>query len=305
MCKKVFFAILLISLVMLTALPTTAQSGIEANKALIQRFIDEIWTKNNLKAADEIIADNFVAHFTDQPDADWKTYADNTLGWLAGAFTKGKLVPMVMIAEGDWVAFAMLWGGTSSEGKEILVSDIDFFRIENGKIVEFWPASNTLSMNQQFGWMPATGEVTPDKPWDVKLEPNSASPAELKTRLLIDTLATNSHDMEQILNDYTPTAVLHWIPAGVELKGSKALRESWETTPMEHRIAPRIMVVEGNLAATRYTIFPYMESVPGLRAEMTVLDRFEGDKIAEEWAFWDEATLRLQQDAAATEAVSK
>jgi predicted ester cyclase len=278
---------------------------IMANKALVQRFADDIWIKGDLKVVDEIITDDFVANFTDKQDEDWKTYETNTLGWISAQFPTVKIITMVMIAEGDWVASAILWGGTPTGGKEIQVSDIDFYRIENGKIAEFWPVSNTVSMNRQFDPASASGEVTADKPWDVKLEPNSASPAELRMRLLIDTLATNSHDVDQILNDYTPEAVLHWIPMGLELKGSKALRESWDTTPEQHRLAPRIIVAEGNLAATRYTMLPYVEGVPALRTELAVINRFEGDRIAEEWAIWDDATLQLQLEAAFAQPASK
>lgn len=274
-------------------------ADIAANKAVIQRYTDEIWVKGNLKAADDIIAGDFLAHFTDKPDEDWNTYATNTIGWIREQFSTVKIVSMAMIAEGDWVASAGLWGGTpTAGGKEILVSDIDFFRIENDKIAEFWALSNTVSMNQQFGFTPANGEVAAEKPWNVMVEPATASPAEIKARLFVDTLATNFHDVNQVLDDYTPDAAIHWISANVELKGSAALREAWDTTPIQHRVAPRIIVVEGNLSATRYTMFPYMEGGPALRTEMAVFNRFEGDKMAEEWAIWDEATLQLQQESA-------
>jgi hypothetical protein len=46
----------------------------EANKALVRRVIDEIWTAGNLELIDELYAEDFRCHF--EPGDDWRGRAD-------------------------------------------------------------------------------------------------------------------------------------------------------------------------------------------------------------------------------------
>ncbi len=301
-------AILLLDL--LGVMPAAAQEvDLEANKALVKRFVEEFWNAGNLSVANELVSDDFMAHFADKHDEDWDTYLINTWSWLRTVFPDMAVIPTVMIADGDMVATAGLWGGSFTGGEDfdliptgeaIWVSNMDFFRIENGKIAELWDVSNTISMSEQFGFVESEDEVKAEVAWDVTFEPSNVFPEERRMQFLADTLAVNSLDVDQLVGGYTADAKIHWIPMGVELEGLEALRESWAATPPQHRIAPRITVMEGNLAATLYTMFPYVEGVPGLRTEMAVLNRFEGDKMAEEWAIWDEIGL-IEQLTGSTE----
>lgn len=300
--KKYLFIVTLLILACLT-LPMLAQEDMAANKAVVTRFIEEVWNGGDLTVANEIIHENFVAHFTNSPDEDWEAYVANTWTPFRSIFPDITVKPTVMMADGDMVAMAGRWGGTFSGGEdmglsptdqEVWVSSVEFYRVEDGRIAEFWDVSNMRSYDEQVGVVDTEGEVQPEVAWDVSLEPTNILPEERRLRLLEDTLAVNSFDVDQVVEDYTPDATLHWIPMGVELEGSAALRESWEMTPPQHRLAPRLIVAEGNLTATLYTMFPYVEGVPGLRTEMAVLNRFEGDKMAEEWAIWDDVALMAQ-----------
>jgi predicted ester cyclase len=69
-----------------------------------------------------------------------------------------------IIAEGDYVMIRWDWSfdntkdimGIPATGKRISeIKGIDLFRIENGKISEFWQYFNEMSFMQQMGAIPA------------------------------------------------------------------------------------------------------------------------------------------------------
>ena len=70
-----------------------------------------------------------------------------------------------MLIEGDKVAVRATFGGTHTgdlmgippTGKEIKGEGILIYRIENEKIVEFWPAFDQLTIMQQLGVIPPMG----------------------------------------------------------------------------------------------------------------------------------------------------
>ena len=79
------------------------------NKALVQHFVGEFWSRGNLNAADELMAPDVVIH---QPEvggvAGLKVF--NTM--LRRAFPDWYSTPEEMIAEGDYVAERWTGRGT-------------------------------------------------------------------------------------------------------------------------------------------------------------------------------------------------
>jgi len=135
----------------------------ETNKALTRRFYQEIVNQKQLAVADELVADNFVAH--DLPaglppgPAGLKIF----VGVFHSAFPDGQLSINQMIAEGDTVATRLTFHGTHTgefqgiapTGKAVAVPVLDVVRIVDDKAVELWGGPNQLSLLQQLGVIPS------------------------------------------------------------------------------------------------------------------------------------------------------
>ena len=134
----------------------------DTNKALVRRFVDEIFIQGRHDSVDELVADDFVAHTwpspTGDPKADLKSAIDRAAKGLADpVFTIDD-----MIAEGDQVAARVTSGarhvgeimGMPPSGKRYEIQEIHIFRIRDGKVVEHWHQLDTLGMMQQLGALP-------------------------------------------------------------------------------------------------------------------------------------------------------
>jgi predicted ester cyclase len=81
------------------------------------------------------------------------------------AFPRYWLKAEDLVVEGDKVAVRASFGGThqgdlmgiAPTGKEISGNGIFLYRIENEKVVEFWPAFDQLTVLQQLGAIPPPG----------------------------------------------------------------------------------------------------------------------------------------------------
>jgi predicted ester cyclase len=129
----------------------------------------ELWN-GNLSIADEIIAPNFVAHFAPVGNSPGEVRGPDGLkqwiGGSVGAFTDysftttvGPLTEDDLIA-GRWLFRATYQGGMPGAspvavGKQVEYAGMDLFRVEAGKIVEYWLCADTLQLLQQVGMIPS------------------------------------------------------------------------------------------------------------------------------------------------------
>ena len=135
------------------------------NKALVRRFVDEFWNGGNLLAADEMMAADAVVH---EPvigtPADLKTL----VGDFRTAFPDWHSTVEEMIVEGDRVAERWTGRGTHRgefqgippTGNQVAVPGVVFYRIADGKIVEFRGQFDRMSLMQQLGVVPSMGGLT-------------------------------------------------------------------------------------------------------------------------------------------------
>jgi steroid delta-isomerase-like uncharacterized protein len=134
----------------------------EENKALVQRWFDEVWNKGRADVIDEIFAADGIAHGlsddTSQPiigPHEFKPFH----GLLRGAFPDIQVVIEDMIAEGDKVAArCSVRGKHSGDHLGIAASNapveftgVAIVRIRDGKIVEAWNNFDFMRMNKQIG----------------------------------------------------------------------------------------------------------------------------------------------------------
>ncbi len=137
--------------------------SIEENKALVQRFVEEVWNKGNLAAADEFLAANSVGHDPDAPGlAPGVEGFKQVFTMFRTAFPDLHVTVEDMIAEGDKVVSRTTARGThkgelmgiAPTGKQVTVAEIRIHRIAGGKIVEHWGIVDKLSLMQQLGVVP-------------------------------------------------------------------------------------------------------------------------------------------------------
>jgi steroid delta-isomerase-like uncharacterized protein len=120
----------------------------ERNKAIVRRYIDEVWNKGNMAVVDELVAANAVDHDPNNPPGlppgaeGVKKHATA----MRAALPDTHITVDDMIAEGDkvvtrWTARATHKGplmGIAPTGKHVTVSGIWIDRIADGKIAEEW-----------------------------------------------------------------------------------------------------------------------------------------------------------------------
>jgi predicted ester cyclase len=140
-------AIALVSFMVLT-LSAKAQSS-EENKKVITRYLLEIFNGRKLDLVGEVFPEKFVRHDLNDSTDTWMTIADQQkrLSDLFQAFPDFYYTIGDIMAEGDKVVVRAVWHGTQKGSFmkiEPLVNRIDsvseiiFYRLEKGKIVERW-----------------------------------------------------------------------------------------------------------------------------------------------------------------------
>ena len=134
----------------------------EENKELVRRFVEEFWNEGNAAAADELMAEDAEIHMPtgELVDLDGlKGFA----GAFRGAFPDWHSAFEELIAEGDRVAERWTGRGThrgelqgiAPTDRRIEVPGSVFYRIVDGKIVEFRGQLDMMSLMQQLGAIPS------------------------------------------------------------------------------------------------------------------------------------------------------
>lgn len=138
--------------------------GLEENKAVVRRFVEEIFVHGGEAAVDELVAEDFVGHTwpsTGDPRGDLKRAIERVGAGLAdGTFTVED-----MIAEGDRVAVRLTASATQvgpfmdlpPSGRRYTIGEIHIFRVRDGMVVEHWHQFDQLGMMRQLGALPGQG----------------------------------------------------------------------------------------------------------------------------------------------------
>ena len=135
------------------------ETNTKANKAVVQRYIDEIQNGHSLKAIDDVFSEGFVDHTA----SGGGVFVGGVEGLKQGYATFLKAFPDLhatveeMIAEGDKVvAYKTLkgthshdWLGIPATGKRIEFKIISIYQIKNDKITEFWGLQDEMTLRQQ------------------------------------------------------------------------------------------------------------------------------------------------------------
>jgi steroid delta-isomerase-like uncharacterized protein len=139
----------------------------ETNKAIIRRYIDQMWNNGGLDLAEEFFVENVFPHRVPAvPGLEALELVKDGIATVHAAFPDLQITLHDLIAEGDLVVNR--WSGTATHqgelmgipgsGDQITISGVGIHRMVNARIVELWNFTDNLSLMQQIGAIPMPEE---------------------------------------------------------------------------------------------------------------------------------------------------
>ena len=129
------------------------------NKALVERFYEQVWRNGNLDVADELFADDYVRHDFRPGNPAGPEGQKEIARAFRVAFPDLSFEIDFVLADGDFVAGRWTasgthlgpWAGVEPTGKPMRFSAINVFRFSDGKVVELWNHRDDLGLMEQLG----------------------------------------------------------------------------------------------------------------------------------------------------------
>lgn len=137
----------------------------EDNKALAQRWLEEVWNKGDLSLIDELIAPNYVLHDPTRPGLKGRAGIKESIAMFRTAFPDLHFTIEDQVAEREKIVTRYTVQGTHlgplmgipATGKQGIITGIDIYRITDGQIEEAWSNWDTLGLLQRMGVIPPMG----------------------------------------------------------------------------------------------------------------------------------------------------
>ena len=134
------------------------------NKALVRRFFEVGPSRGDLRAARELLANDFALHVP-LPCSPGVQGIIEVISACRAAFEHLDVTVEDMVAEGDRVAARFTargihrgdFMGLTATERSITMTGIEIFRIENGSIAELWGEANLVGLMGQLGILPSSG----------------------------------------------------------------------------------------------------------------------------------------------------
>ena len=137
-----------------------ADTPAEENRAVVMRYIEEVWNRHDLDAIDGLVSSEYVNHA-----ASTEEYrhggARHIWEWILSVFPDHRFDVEDVAADGETVAVRGTMEGTH-EGELMGIAPTDkrvnaqqshWFRVVDGKLAEHWAVRDDLVMLQQLGVM--------------------------------------------------------------------------------------------------------------------------------------------------------
>jgi len=134
---------------------------IEANKAVIRRYKEDILNSRDLAALDVIVAEDYLDHAAFPAQGNGRAGLKQRVAYLFDAFDPHWTVHDI-VAERDIVV--VRWShsgihrgeflGLLPTGREFTMRGIDVYRVTAGKMSEHWNVVDMFGLYQQLGLLP-------------------------------------------------------------------------------------------------------------------------------------------------------
>ena len=135
----------------------------ETNKAIVSRYIEQVWNNGRQDLVEEFFAEDIVEHGIENlPGMNGRDSLKTIIGMIRNGLPDINLTLNDVIAEGDkvvtqWSYTATHQGelmGIPATGKQLALSGAAVYRLVNARIVELWNYADNLSLMQQLGVVP-------------------------------------------------------------------------------------------------------------------------------------------------------
>ncbi len=131
---------------------------------LIQEFYDEMLSKGNMDAIDELVTDDVVDHEQGLPgQPEGKEGVRFFVNTMRGAFSDLRATMGPTVESGDMASAQVTitgrhtgeFMGVPATDKSFEIKSIDIVRFEDGKCAEHWGVTDNMALMQQIGAVPA------------------------------------------------------------------------------------------------------------------------------------------------------
>lgn len=131
----------------------------EANKVLLRRYVEEVWTKRNPEAAYEFLAQSYQRHLSPYSEPLTLTGQVELLTGFQAAFPDARFTLDKVVAEDDSLCFRSTIHAThrgsfrsiAPTGNRVTIRLLDIIRVEDGRFTEQWGGPDVLDLLQQLG----------------------------------------------------------------------------------------------------------------------------------------------------------
>ena len=134
------------------------------HKTVIRRWV-EAWNAQDLDAAEELLAAEFVRHDANLPEVVGPQAERQYIADTLTAFPDLHFEIEQLIADGDLVAARYLVQGTHQgeflgipgTGRPVSIQGVESYRLAGGKLAQQWVVMDALGLLQQLGAVPGPG----------------------------------------------------------------------------------------------------------------------------------------------------
>jgi steroid delta-isomerase-like uncharacterized protein len=138
----------------------------EQNKALVRRFLDQVFNNARPEVIDELIADDYVDHSASPGQAPGPGGARQIYEMYRTAFPDLRVEIHELVAEADLVVVRATFAGTSQgplmgappTGKPVQIASMVIVRLRDGRFVERWEQMDLLGLMLQLGVVAQPGQ---------------------------------------------------------------------------------------------------------------------------------------------------
>jgi predicted ester cyclase len=130
----------------------------EANRAVVLRYVDEVWNRHDLDAIDGLVSPDYVNHAATTEE--YRHGGGRQIWeWILSVFPDHRFDVEHIAADGDTVAVLGTMVGThegelmgiAPTGRRVVARQSHWFRVAEGRVAEHWAVRDDLGMLQQLG----------------------------------------------------------------------------------------------------------------------------------------------------------
>ncbi len=134
----------------------------DTNSAIVRRFFEVGPSSGDIAAADALLHPDFSLHVPLPTPGPGIEEMNNVITACRAAFDGLHVTVEEIVAEGDLVTARFTARGVHSgefmglppTGRAIIMTGIEIFRMQDGRIAELWGEANLMGLMQQLGILP-------------------------------------------------------------------------------------------------------------------------------------------------------